>query len=275
MYPVICMNCDLDSIYEKNNLFSRIRDRCILNVKNKSRIGELKLTIANVNFPPNFDNISYSRNVERARRLIKARNVVISPKTLRIYDYQILNNFQKNLLAYSVVKSIQLILRNRNKSIKSSCILVYDAADLINQKVIYELSKVAKFIMLLSKDTKTLEKMSNVIISNYGISPVITKDYQSAYKSADFIVSSRLIEAQVNAPIWYMDNRMVPLSQDIIAINDVDYAVPWDNERYSKMQPELLGAILCQMEETDVEKSLRYNGICLEAIRFNGKILEL
>jgi hypothetical protein len=275
MYPVIYMSCDIKNIYERNTLFSQIKDRYILNIESRSRIKELELTIADIKFPPNFDSISYMRNIERARRLIKVKRAVVSPKTLRIYDYRVLNSFQKNLMAYSIVKSIQLILRNTNKSIKNSCILVYDAMDEINLKVIYELCKTSKYIILLSKNIKPLEKISEFIISNYGVSPVITKDYESAYKAADFIITSKVIGEQVKAPIWYMDNRAIPISEKGIIVNDVDYKVPWNNKNYTRMQSELLGAILCQMEEKDVEKSLKYNGIYVDAIRFNDKILEL
>ena len=38
--------------------------------------------------------------------------------------------------------------------------------------------------------------------------------------------------------------------------------MPWELDD-NDMSPELLGAILCQMEEKDVEKSLKYNGIYL------------
>ena len=38
----------------------------------------------------------------------------------------------KRFMAFSVVKSLKLILRIRHKSIRDSCIVIYDAADDIN-----------------------------------------------------------------------------------------------------------------------------------------------
>lgn len=275
MYPVIHLNCNIDNAYKKNTFFSKIKDRLSVNLKGKSIIKELGLTIAEVKLPPNFDTIAYKRNIERAKVFVKGKKTVISPKTLRIYDYQILNKFQKELMAYSVVKSIQLILRNQKKSIKNSCILIYDGIDEINTNIIYELSKTAKFIILLSKDIKKLTRMSDYIIANYGVSPVITNDFNYAIKSADFIVTSKVLDEILKVPTWYIDNRTIPSIERGIIVNDVDYKVPWDSDNFSNMPPELLGAILSQMEERDVEKALKYNGIYLDSIKFNDRILEL
>ena len=36
---------------------------------------------------------------------------------------------------------------------------------------------------------------------------------------------------------------------------------------------ELIGAILCQMQEADIEKALKYNGIYLKEIKFNNNVI--
>jgi hypothetical protein len=275
MNPVIYMNCNLKNRYNKNTFFSKIKDNLSTAFKGERFIQELNLTISQIKFPPNFNPAAYKRNVERARGFIKGRYSYISPKTLRVLDYEVLSCFQKQLIAYSVVKSIQLILRNSKKSIKSSCILVYDSTDSINRNIIYELSKAARFVILLSENIKRNQKIQDYVMGEFGISPVVTNDFKYAVNCADFIVSSRNIDFQVKAPVWYMDNGYNPANEGGLIINDVDYKVPWDIEEFSNMPPELLGAILGQMQEKDIEKSLKTNGIYLDGIKYNDRIIGL
>jgi hypothetical protein len=269
------MNCDLRNKYSKYNFFSRLKDDFNTHLIGESFIKDLNMTIAHVKLPPNFDNKAYLRNVERAKRFVKESNVYISPKTLRTYDFNILNSFQKKLLVYSVVKTIQLILRMKQKSIKNSCILINDSSNEINRNIAYELCKYAKYIVLLSKQKGEASKLSNYILANYGVSPVVTDDDIYAIDSADFIVTSRDIDINKNVPIWYIDNDYKPNRSIGLNINDVNYKVPWNDNSLSDMPPELLGAILCQMDEKEVEKSLKYNGIYLNTIKFNDKNIEL
>ena len=79
-------------------------------------------------------------------------------------DYDYFNGFQKRLLAYSVIKSIQLMLRMRNKSLKSCCIVVYDAADMINYNIIMELAKQSKYIVLLSSDLVKVRRLRIILL---------------------------------------------------------------------------------------------------------------
>lgn len=274
MYPVIYLNCDLKNRYSKYNFFSRMKDNLSIKLLGESFIKELGVEIAQVRLPPNFNSRAYMKNVESSKKLISGHNAVLSPKTLRLYDYRILNPFQKSLLAYSIVKSVQLILRMQKKSIKNSCILMYATFDDISSAVLNELSKYARYIILASGSTEKLSAKSDYVIANYGITPVVTNDIKYAVNSADFIITNKIIEIGREIPIWYIDNDYVPENQNKFSVNDVSFKVPWDTN-FSEMPPELLGGILSQMEEKNVEESLKYNGIFLNKIKFNEKVLEI
>jgi hypothetical protein len=274
MYPVIYINCDLKNRYNKYNFFSRVKDNLSMRLLGESFIGELGLEIAQVKLPPNFNKQAYMKNIEGSRKFVSSRNAVLSPKTLRLYDYSILNSFQRDLLTYSVVKSIQLILRMQNKSIKNSCILINNAHNDISFAILKELAKYARYIILVSKSVEKMSIKSDYIMSNYGITPVVTNDIEYAVGAADFIVTDKEINANTKTPVWQIDNDCVPEGQNKFTVNDVSFKVPWDTE-LSEMPPELLGGILGQMSERDIEKSLKYNGIYLDKIKFNERILEI
>jgi hypothetical protein len=274
MYPVIYLSCDLKNRYNKFNLFSRIKDSLNTKLLGESFIKELGVEIAQVRLPPNFNRRAYIKNVENSKKLVSSHYPVLSPKTLRIYDYRFLNPFQKKLIAYSIVKSIQLILRVKNKSIKNSCILICDALNDMGFDVLQELAKHARYIVLLSNSLDRLSSKSDFIVANYGVVPVITNDLKYAAEAADFVISNMEIDISKETPIWYMDNSYIPSQQNKFIVNDVSFKVPWDT-KHSEMPSELLGGILGQMGERDVEKSLKYNGIYLDKIKFNEKILEL
>jgi hypothetical protein len=274
MYPIIYLNCDLKSRYSKYNFFSRVKDSLSMRLLGESFIKELGVEIAQVRLPPNFNRQAYARNVESSKKLISSNNSIVSPKTLRIYDYWVINSFQKNMLVYSIVKSIQLILRIQNKSIKSSCILINEPFDDISSAVLDEISKHARYIILLSDSIERLTKKSDYIVSNYGITPVVTDDIKYAFNAADFIITNKAIEIVKQVPVWYIDNAYEPVGQNKFTINDVSFKVPWDTE-LSEMPPELVGGILCQMQEKNVERALEYNGIYLDKIKFNERVLEI
>jgi hypothetical protein len=274
MYPVVYLNCDLEKRYSKYTFFSRIRDNLNTRLIGESFIKELGLNIAQVKLPPNFNKRAYMKNVESSLRFVSGDKAILSPKTLRLYDYKVLNNFQRELIAYGVVKSIQLILRARNKSIKNGCVLFYDPLNDISVKVLHELAKYASYVILLSKDIGKLTKVSDYIVANYGVTPVVTNDTEYAIASADFIITSRDVNTKRKVPTWFIDNDFIPCNDNTLGMNDVSFKVPWETE-LERMPPELLGAILGQMDERDIDKSLRYNGIYLDEIKFNDKILEL
>jgi hypothetical protein len=48
--------------------------------------------------------------------------------------------------------------------------------------------------------------------------------------------------------------------------------VPW-NFKDGNMYFEVLGSILNQMDEKDIDKSLEYNGVFLNNIKFNDNVI--
>jgi uncharacterized alkaline shock family protein YloU len=114
-----------------------------------------------------------------------------------------------------------------------------------------------------------LDEIRDYLTANYGISPIITSDYVYAALKCDFIVSSRDIE--VEKPVWYINNLFTPMGNKTCIVNDISFAVPWKTENL-EYSFELLGAILGQMQEKDVETALKYNGIYLDKIKFNGEV---
>jgi hypothetical protein len=117
---------------------------------------------------------------------------------------------------------------------------------------------------------KKVSNLSDYIIANYGVSPIVTSDYDYAMSKADFIISSK--DMALNKPAWYINNSYLPESTLGLAVNDISFSVPW--KAYGlEFSFELLGAVLCQMQERDVEKALKYNGIYLDKIKFNQIII--
>lgn len=271
MKPVIYVSTDLNKAYYDDSFLGRIKDRFRIRLKGESFIKELDLTVAHVKLPPNFNNKAYLGNMEKAKSFIRKQSVELAPKTARNLDFNILNEFQRKLFAYGVVNSVKILLRISQKSIKTSCIVIYDAADKELYNIVCELAKECKYFILVSKDIKRTRTLSDYIIANYGISPVVTADYNYAVREADFIISSMEIEAKI--PVWYINNLFIPDNTSTV-INDVSFAVPWDINNL-EFGCEVLGAILNQMQERDVEKALRYNGIYLDKVKFNEKVIEM
>jgi hypothetical protein len=270
MNPIVYVSTDLKKAYEDDSFLGKVRDRLRINVEGESFIEELNLKIARIKLPPNFNQKAYEKNMAVTQRFMKKKNAVIAPKTFRYLDYNLLNEFQKRLFAYGIVNSIKLLLRIGQKSIKSSCIVIFDAADDVNHNAICELAKECKYCILLSNNLKKVSNLSDYIIANYGVSPIVTSDYDYAISKADFIISSKDID--LNKPVWYINNSYLPENPLGLAVNDISFAVPW--KAYGlEFSFELLGAVLCQMQERDIEKALKYNGIYLDKIKFNQSII--
>ena len=268
MNSIIYINCDVKSAYEEYNFRSRIKDRFKVASQGESFIQELGIKIAHVKLPPNFSNLAYTKNIERAKSFVKKGKVQLAPKTFRNLDYNILTDYQKKFFAYSVVKSVQLMLRIKNKSIKNSCIVVFDAEDFINRSIIFELAKVCKYFVLLSEKLSNVRVISDYVIANYGVSPVVSNDFKYALNNADFIITSRKIKNNVSCPVWCLDNTYKPDAGKAKFINDVFYNVPWQIEN-KEMSIELLGAVLSIIGESDVDKFLSGGGIYIDKIKFN------
>lgn len=265
MNPIVYVSTDIKKAYEDDSFIGKLKDRLKISLEGESFIKELDLSIAHIKLPPNFNQKAYAGNIAVTQRIMKKRSAVIAPKTFRFLDFKLLSDFQKKLFAYGLINSIKLLLRVSNKSIKNSCIVIYDAADSINHNVVYELAKECKYCMLVSKDLRASGKLSDYVVANYGISPIVTQDMNYALSKADFIVTSR--ELETSKPVWYINNFYEPNSSSLV-VNDMSFAVPWDAQDM-EFSYELLGAILGQMQEKDVEKALKYNGIYLDKIKFN------
>lgn len=269
MNPVAYVSADLRKAYEDESFLGKLRDRLRINIEGESFIKELNLKVARIKFPPNFNQKAYTSNMAVAQKFMKRKNAVIAPKTFRYLDYSLLNEFQKRLFAYGIVNSIKLLLRINQKSIKSSCIVIFDAADEVNFNVVCELAKQCKYLILLSDNLKKTSSISDYIIANYGISPAAVCDYDYAVSKADFVISSRNID--INKPVWYINNFYLPQGASAMTVNDVSFAVPWKVQNL-EFSFELLGAILSQMQEKDVEAALKYNGVYLDKIKFNEEV---
>jgi hypothetical protein len=271
MKPILCVTSNINKCYNEFGFLSKFKDKRRIKLVSSEHIKELGINVTNVRLPPNFNRKAYLGNLTYAKRLCKCKEIQLSPKTLRPMDYNYFNSFQKQLLAYSVVESIKLLLRLRNKSLKNCCIVVYDAVEIINYNIIVELAKQSKYIVFLSWDLVRARKFADYIIANFGVSPIVTDDEVYATKIADFIISSKDHEFSDGKLVWFLDNSMIAVN-NILAVNDVCYNVPWSVSKLD-FSIELLGAILCQMQEPDIEKALKYNGISIKQIKFNNNVI--
>ena len=271
MKSILCLTSNIDNCYNEFGFLSKIKDKRKIKLISNEYIKELDIKVTNVKLPPNFNRKAYFNNLVYAKKICKCKDVELSPKTLRLVDYNYFNGFQKRFLAFSVIKSIQLMLRMRNKNIKNSCIVVYDAVEMINYNIIVELAKQSKYIIFLSPNLAKARKFADYVIANFGVSPIVTDDELYANKIADFIISSKDYINHCKKLVWFLDNSMSNAT-NFIAVNDVSYNVPWNTFKVD-FSIELLGAILCQMQEKDIEKALKYNGIYLKDIKFNDNII--
>ncbi|OBR96347.1 hypothetical protein CLRAG_04630 [Clostridium ragsdalei P11] len=273
MKSILYTTSQKTGFYNDSSFLGKIKDRFRLKLKEEIFIKELKLEIKNVKFPPNINIESYNSNILRAKKISGIRDMELAPKVYRYLDYNLYNKFQRELMAFSIIKSLKVILRIKKKSIRHSCIVVYDASEKILFDTICYLAREAKDIILLSKDIMKTKGIGQYIIVNYGITPIITSDMKFSFESADFVISSKNVTVKSDAYVWYIDNSYIPSDRGVI-VNDVSYKVPW-NCKYNGVSFELLGSILCQMNEKNVEKSLSYNGIFLDKIKFNEDMLVL
>lgn len=274
MNSVVYVNSKIKEAYDEDGFISRIKDRFRITFKGESFIKDLKLSVSKVKLPPNFNRSAYMKNMELAGRFAKEKNICLAPKTFRKLDYELLNSHQRRLFGYSVVKSIQLMLRIKNKSIRNSCIVIYNAEDYMNKEVIFELSKLCRYFILLSKDLKEACKLRDYVIANYGVSPVVTNDFKFAVEKADFIVTPDFFPLNLTSPIWCMDNKVTGVDTSRGYINDVTFKTPWE-ENIQDMSIELLGAIMSIMDSKcdDMDETLRHNGICIDKIMLsNNKV---
>ncbi len=269
MNPIAYITSDLTKVYNDFGLFSRIKDRLKIRLDSQAYIKEFDLKILNMYVPPNLNESAYMNNIRRAAKYLRNSNVLIAPKISRILDYRFFNDFEMNLFGYSVIQSTRLILRSCQKSIRESCIILYDAAEPITEPVIQYLAKEARYVILVSEDTNKLKLIQEYTAANYGISVVTTTDIENSIKFADFIITTRDIDRYVNIPVWYLNNLSKPFKKTGLEVNDISFKVPWDFYN-NEMSLELLGALLSQTGEKDVEKALRRYEIYIHNFTFGG-----
>lgn len=271
MNKIIYADCVLDKSYKDNGLVGRLKDVYYRRFEGISHVKDLDTTIYKVKLPPNFHEKSYKRNVYNIKRKFRKDNIdIITLNSNRYLDYIFYTEFQKRVFAYSVVKSIQLLLMTRNKSIKKNCIAVYDAADNITKQIIFELSQKSKCLILVSNNIKKIRELFDYIIINYGISPIVTDDINYVYSHSDFIVSSRPIEGIVKCPLWCLDNMYIPKETKDIVINKVTYTTPWDLDGM-EVTSELIGGIFNFSAHKNIDEILLNNGILLDEVKFESE----
>lgn len=271
MNPILYLNYKNSEFYDNNGFIQGIKDRIRIEEKESVLIKELNTRIYQMVLPPNINPQAFNHNIKAAEKVRKNTYKVLAPKTYRIIDYNYFNYFQKKLFSFSVRKSIQLLLRTSGRSIKKCPIVVFDAAKLINKDIIFELSKSCSYVILLSKDVTKTRKIQEYASSEFGIAPIVTNDFAFALKEADFIITSENINLPENKYKWYLDNLFIPESNDN-CVNDVYFSSPWDTKL--NMSVELLGSLLCQMGEKDVEVALKKNGVQVDKIMFNNTVIK-
>ncbi|MCY6356606.1 hypothetical protein [Clostridium sp. ZS2-4] len=274
MNKIIYIDSNLQKMYDDNGFWGKIKDKFNTKYEGESFIKNLEISILKVKLPPNFNESAFKRNIFSINKRFGSDNSILALKTFRKMDYYFYSELQKKIFAYSVVKSIQLILMTRKKSIKQDCILVYDAADDINKYIIYELAKKARRFILLSNNIKKTRMLCDYIVSNYGISPIVTNDRKYAVGDSDFIITSRSLVVSKKCPVWYLDNMYIPQETEDIAVNEVTYLTPWDIEGVN-VTPELLGAVFSREKIKDIGEFLQEKEIFMGEIKFKSyKVLE-
>ncbi len=270
MNSVIYIDCSLKKIYKDDSIWAKIKDRFYTRFEAERFIEEINTKIYRAKLPPNVDKKQFKKNLnyiyQRFRK--KQHNNAVALKTYRYLDYPFYTEFQKNVLAYSVVRSVQLILMTRNKSIRQDCIAVYDASDEINKHIIIELSKKGKYLILVSNNINKVRGLCEYITYNYGISPIVTNDINYVTEHSDFIVTSRPLEQEINCPLWCLDNIYIPSKTKDIVINEVTFASPW-KLRGLELTAELIGGIFNKYNEKNIDRLLNDNGILFDEAKFS------
>jgi len=230
-------------------------------------IKEVGAHIKYIDVPANINSQAYKYNIIRSSRRYGHKDSILCPSGVRLYDYKFLSEFQKRMVAFSVVESIRAVLLRSHKSLKTANILVDDGCKDENKYVIEELSKEARNIVILTNDIRKFQKLREFIICNYGTTLEILYKEEDLI-GVDFIISSER-KVYNSQRVWYLNNFYSP-SKEGIFINKVAFKVPWDCE-IKVFSPELLGGILKDEIKIDIKDLIRKNNIILEEISFNSK----
>lgn len=252
--------------YFENGRITRFLDALKVIKREPIVISEIDRRILPIIIPPNFNREAYFYNISRVRG--KFKNYQASVRGNRIYDLDYLSNFQKRILAFGIVKSIGLLLMNKQKSIRNSIIGIDDGGNNRMMPIIEECAKYYKRIVLISNNYKSANRIRSYIIANYGVSPELLIG-QEDYKYIDFIISEKNKEYNSNG-IWYLDNLYKPGNVKNIIVNDLSFSMDSFKEKFS---PELLGILINQNPGKceEIENFIKLNNIKIEEIRFlNG-----
>lgn len=258
-----------EELYKDSSFIGKFKDRFKITYRCENFIKDINLSVVNIDIPSNVNPKSYYNNIKIAQNIMGFNCEPLALDVWRILDYERFNDYQKKLFAFSVIKSIKLFLRLNFKNIRNSCVGVMDAGDYINKYIIEELCKFGNNVMLLSNNIDYLRKEREYLIAEYGVTPVITREYEYLLNNSDFIISSRNIDPEnEKLNIWYIDNRYVPKNNHNLHVNNVIFQVPWD-EKSLKYTPQLIGAILSYMGGKNVEEDLKSNDINIDSFGFN------
>ena len=180
--------------YCKFSRLGRIIDGFKTKCTSQELIKEVGAEIKYIDIPANINNKAYKYNIIRAskrysRKADMNRNSILCPCGVRLYDYQFLSDFQKRMMAFSVVESIRIVLLKSEKSLKKANILVDDGCKDENKFIIEELAKEARNIVVLTKDIRKSQKLREFIIYNYGTTLEILYREEDIGE-VDFIISS-------------------------------------------------------------------------------------
>lgn len=271
MNKVLYVDAILDKAYKSNTFLGRLKDNFYKKIEGKSYIGDLDTVIYKVKLAPNFNEQAFKRNINKMRNKFNNYNIsTMALNTNRFLDYNFYTEFQKKFLAYSVVKSIQLLLRTRNMSIRKNNIAVYDSTDIINKYIVLELCKNSKCLILVSNNMRKNRELCEHITKEYGVSPIITDDIGYISKHSDFIISSKPLECLVECPLWCLDNMYVPKEKKDIVINKVTYTTPWNFDGLEATS-ELLGGIFNNYKgKEQIDQFLYNNGILIKDAKFEN-----
>lgn len=256
------------NLYNDNSFLGRIKDRFKITYEGEFLIRDLNLSIINMKIPSNIYPKSYDNNIKIAKKIARNNTLGVSPDIWRMMDYYRFNEYQKKLFAFSVVQSIKVFFRLNSMNISTSCVAIIDAVDDINKYIIEELCKVCSNVVLYSQNIKKLINKREYLIYNYGVTPIITRDYDYLIKNSDFIISSRDIDPNNNkCNIWYINNRYIPNNKHNLDINDLVFKVPWKDMNL-KYNVQILGAILNCIGGKDIEQDLKTYDIQIERYEF-------
>ncbi|MBL4930618.1 hypothetical protein [Clostridium paridis] len=256
--------------YFKNNSVTKILDSFKIKRIAQINLSDFNSNIVRVSIPPNLNWSSYSNNVVRA--IGRRKWDSISIKGNRKYDFNYLENFQRDVLAYGIIASIKIILMNNHKKISNSTIGIEDGGNVSNLPIIKQCAMYTNRILLITRNYKEASKIREYIIANYGVSPEIAFT-EDKTENIDFIVTEYDKEYS-SLGVWYLNNYYLPKNYIMHAINDVEFYLP---ELKEDIPPELLGVLLKSSKGNNktVEEILNCNKIEISKIKLGKKEIKV